>query len=200
MSAEPKSTAAPPPGTIESGTDRQIVPVWLLILLLMLIYWGLFYFDQHSGWASPQVYAPYHSLEEVQLYQPPTGGIDLGHGKQVYDNICALCHNPDGAGKPGQAPPLVGSEWVLGSPNRMIRIPLVGLSGSLQVKGQEFNLAMPAMGAALSDGDLAAVLTYMRKSWGNNAPEITADQVKKIRAEVGNRTQPWTAAELSAIP
>jgi mono/diheme cytochrome c family protein len=133
------------------------------------------------------------------MYQPPTGGADLARGKVVYENICALCHNPDGNGKPNQAPPLAGSEWVLGNPNRMVRIPLAGLAGPITVKGESWNLAMPAMGAALSDDDLAAVLTYMRQSWGNKGSEVTADQVKTIRGQVGNRTQPWSGDELNAF-
>ena len=200
MSQDSPPSSSTTTDSVEPQALRTPVPVLFVILLFLLLYWGLIYFDQRSGWFSENVYVPYRSLVEVVKCQPASGNQEYEQGRLVYERICGLCHNPDGAGKPGQAPPLVGSEWVLGSPNRMIRIPLVGLSGSLQVKGQEFNLAMPAMGAALSDGDLAAVLTYMRKSWGNNAPEITADQVKKIRAEVGNRTQPWTAAELSAIP
>jgi hypothetical protein len=82
----------------------------------------------------------------------------------------------------------------------MIRIPLVGLAGPVKVKDQEWNLAMPNMGAALSDDDLAAVLTYIRQSWGNKASIITPEQVKAVKKEVGNRTQPWSASELQAIP
>jgi mono/diheme cytochrome c family protein len=73
------------------------------------------------------------------------------------------------------------------------------LAGPIEVNGQEWNLAMPAMGAALPDDDLAAVLTYIRQSWGNKATAITPEQVKAVRAEVGNRTQPWTADQLNAI-
>lgn len=178
---------------------RTAVPVWLFVLLFLLLYWGMVYFDQHSGWFNSQVYAPFPSIAEVNKYQPPAAGPNLDRGRAMYDNICALCHNTDGTGKPGQAPPFAGSEWALGSPDRMIRIPLAGLSGPLSVKGQEWNLAMPAMGATLSDEDLAVVLSYIRQSWGNKASEITPEQVKKIRAQVGNRTQPWTAAELSNI-
>ena len=58
---------------------------------------------------------------------------------------------------------------------------------------------MPAMGATLSDDDLAGVLTYIRQSWGNKASAITPEQVKAVKAEVGNRTQPWTADELNAL-
>ena len=83
-------------------------------------------------------------------------------------------------GKPGQAPPLAGSEWVNAKGvNRLAHIPLAGLNGPLKVEGKEWNLNMAAMGAALSDADLAAVLTYIRTSWGNKAGEVTADDVKK---------------------
>jgi mono/diheme cytochrome c family protein len=82
----------------------------------------------------------------------------------------------------------------------MIRIPLAGLAGPITVKGQEYNMNMAAMGAALSDDDLAAVLTYIRVSWGNKAEKITPAQVHAVRGEVGNRTQPWSAGELNAIP
>ncbi len=185
---------------VEPTASRAPVPVWLMVLLFVLLYLAMVFFDQHSGWLSPQVYAPYRSLAELQSFQPPSGGISLERGRAVYENICALCHNTDGMGKPNQAPPFAGSEWALGNPNHMIRIPLAGLAGPLKVKDQDWNLAMPAMGAALSDDDLAAVLTYIRQSWGNKASPITPEQVKAVRAEVGNRTQPWTADQLNAIP
>lgn len=199
MSLETTQSRTPAMDASEPRAGTAPVPVWMFVLFFGLLYWGMVYFDQHSGWFNSQVYSPYRSLAEVEKFQPVMGGVDLQRGKAVYDNVCALCHNVDGMGKPNQAPPFVGSEWVLGSPNRMIRIPLVGLAGPLTVKGEQWNLAMPAMGAALSDEDLAAVLTYMRQSWGNKASEITADQVKKVRAEVGNRSQPWSAPELEAI-
>jgi mono/diheme cytochrome c family protein len=183
---EPRASTAP-------------VPVSLFVLLFVLLYWAMVYFDQNSGWFSPRVYSPYRSVADLQLYQPPTGGADLARGKIVYENICALCHNPDGNGKPNQAPPVAGSDWVLGNPNRLARIPLAGLAGPITIKGENWNLSMPAMGAALPDEDLAAVLTYMRQSWGNKASEVTPEQVKSIRAQVGSRIQPFTVDELNAF-
>ncbi len=194
----PLSTASAEAAS-EVQAERRPVPVWLLFLLFILLYWTMVYFDEHGGWFAPEVYSPYRSLTELEMYQPAAGG-NKDRGRTVYENVCALCHNTDGAGKPGQAPPFVKSEWALGSANRMIRIPLAGLTGPVTVNSQEYNLpSMPAMGAALSDDDLAAVLTYIRQSWGNNASEITPEQVKAVRAQVGNRTQPWTAAELQTL-
>ncbi|MEI6396197.1 MAG: cytochrome c [Verrucomicrobiota bacterium] len=185
---------------VEPKAGSAAVPVWLVVLLFLLLYGGMVFFDRNGGWFNQQVYAPYHSVAELTSYQLSTSGPDIDQGKVVYESICGLCHNNDGMGKPNQAPPFVGSEWVLGSPNRMIRIPLFGLSGPLKVKGQDWNLAMPNMGAALPDDDLAAVLTYIRQSWGNKASAITPEQVKAVKAEVGSRTLPWSATELNAIP
>ena len=64
-------------------------------------------------------------------------------------------------------------------------IPLEGLGGPIKVMGKDWNLNMAAMGAGLSDKDLAAVLTYVRGSWGNKAEEVTEEDVKAVRAEVG---------------
>jgi mono/diheme cytochrome c family protein len=183
----------------EPKAGSKAVPIWLIVVLCLLGYWGMVFFDQHGGWFSSDVYVPFSSVAEVQIYQPVVGEEWRSRGKTVFENVCALCHNTDGSGKPGQAPPFVGSEWVLGSPEHMIRIPLAGLSGPVTIKGQAWNLSMPAMGAALSDDDLAATLTYIRNSWGNKASVITSEQVKAVRATVGNRTQPWTADELNAL-
>ena len=184
----------------EPKAGLRAIPIALRFLPVVILYCSMIYFDRRSAWFDQQVYAPYRSAAELAVYQQPAGVLDLTRGKTVFENVCALCHNADGMGKPNQAPPFVGSEWVLGSPARMVRIPLAGLTGPVKVKGQEWNLAMPNMGATLSDEDLAAVLTYMRQSWGNKASVITADQVKAVRAEVGNRSQPWTASELEAVP
>ncbi len=196
------SQSNPPLPAPEPGALNGRVPVGLFVLLFILLYWGMVYFDQNSGWFNPQVYSPYSSGAELQAYQPSTGGADLELGRSKFEEVCALCHNVDGAGKPNQAPPLAGSEWVQGSPNQLIRIPLSGLTGPVQVKGQVFTgatQAMPAMGATMTDEQLAAVLSYMRSSWGNKASPITPEQVKAIRAQVGNRG-PWTADELKAVP
>ena len=104
-------------------------------------------------------------------------------------------------GRPGQFPPLAGSEWATGSATRMIHIPLLGLSGPIKIKGQPWNLAMPNAGAALSDEDLALALSYIRVSWGNKASLVTPAQVKAVRAEVGGRSQPLNGeAELQKLP
>jgi mono/diheme cytochrome c family protein len=200
MNAELKSTTAAPEA--EPTSTLTTLPIWLVVLLLLLLFWGGVSFDRRGGWFEPRVYGPYVSVPDVERFQPRSrGGPNLSRGKVVYEMTCALCHGVDGMGKPGQFPPVAGSEWV-NAPgvNRVIRIPLVGLSGPIKIKDQEWNLAMPAMGAALSDDDLAAALSYMRQAWGNKASPVTAEQVKAIRAELGNRAQPLSADELLRLP
>jgi mono/diheme cytochrome c family protein len=187
-------------GPIGPGAGRAPIPVWLIILLFLVLYWGMIYFDQHGGWFHQEVYPPYKSVEQLTEYQVPTSGDFMGPGKMNFEKNCALCHQNDGLGKPGQFPPLAGSEWALGTPNRFVRIPLLGLQGPITVHGQQWNFSMAAMGAGMSDEDLAATLSYIRNSFGNKADEITPDQVKAIRAKIAGRSQPLTADELSKIP
>ena len=96
----------------------------------------------------------------------------------------------------GLAPALVNSEWVLGKPDVLPRILLHGLVGPIQVSGQTWNLEMPPLGAALTDEQIAGVLTYIRREWEHNGSPISTEMVAKIRAENASRTKSWTAEEL----
>lgn len=200
MSDEPKSSPSPSSG--EPAAARSHLPMWIVLLLLVLLYVGGIYFDRHGGWFDKQVYAPYGSAAELEMYQPKSGAAAaLAQGKKVYEQVCGLCHGVDGLGKPGQAPPLSGSEWVMAKGvQRLAHIPLVGINGSIKVKGQDWNMNMAAMGAALSDSDLAAVLTYVRGSWGNKAGEVTADDIKAVRAETSKHPQAMTGEEMMKLP
>lgn len=99
--------------------------------------------------------------------------------------ICAACHGQGGEGT-AAAPPLAGSEWVNGPVENLIRIQLRGLVGPIPVKGEtrEYPGGMAPL-AYQSDDQIAAVLTYVRNSFGNSAPAVSADQVKALRSEVG---------------
>jgi mono/diheme cytochrome c family protein len=200
MSDETKPTSTPATG--EPAATRSHLPIWIIVVMLALLYLGGVYFDKHSGWFDKQVYAPYSDGTMLDAYQPKSGAAAaLAQGKKVYDQVCGVCHGVDGLGKPGQAPPLAGSEWVIAQGhNRLAHIPLMGLNGPIQVAGKDWNMNMAAMGAALSDADLAAVLTYIRGSWGNKAGEVTADDIKAIRAALGGHAQPMSHDQLMALP
>ena len=189
------------PFEAEPMATRATVPMWIVVLTLALLFLGAVYFDHHSGWFDVQVYQPYASADELDAYQPKSGAAAmLAQGKRNYDMICGACHGPDGMGQPNQAPPLAGSEWVNTKGfERLAHIPLAGLNGPLTVEGKDWNLSMAAMGAVLSDADLANVLTYIRESWGNQAGPVTADYVKAARAAIGARPQPLNAEQLKAL-
>jgi mono/diheme cytochrome c family protein len=165
---------------------HSTAPVWIFALTLLLLYACGDYFDRHSGWFSDQVYAPYKTSDQLEAYQPKSGAAAMfAEGQKSYGMVCAACHGDDGAGKPGQAPPLAGSEWVKAdSFKRVEEIPQLGLSGEIHVAGQDWNSQMAPMGAGMSDADLAAVLTYIRGSWGNKASAVSEDDVKAMRATI----------------
>lgn len=176
------------------------MPIWLIMLLCAVGYWGMVYFDAHGGRFQAQVYAPYAQLSEIDELQPASDTeAFVNRGKAVYETVCALCHDLTGSGKPAQAPPLAGSEWVTDPVERIIRIALHGLSGPITVLGEEWNLAMPAMGAALPEEDLAAVLTYIRQAWVNKSPAVSVEEIRAVKAAHAGRTQPWTADELKKV-
>ncbi len=103
-------------------------------------------------------------------------------GQQQYI-MCAACHGQQGEGGPA-GPPLAGSEWVLGPAENLVRIQLRGLQGPIQVKGVEYNMVMPPM-PFQTDEQIAGVLTYIRSSFGNEAPPVAPEDVTKHRDEVG---------------
>jgi mono/diheme cytochrome c family protein len=112
-------------------------------------------------------------------------------GRKLYGNTCLSCHGPDGRGLARQAPGLVGSPLLIGDPGVPIRIVLSGKEGEIGL--------MPPL-AALDDAELASVLTYVRRAWGNTASPVAPDAVKEIRGLTKPRTRPWTADELGALP
>jgi len=183
MSNDPKEHTPAPAGSPGNG---PALPVWIFSLTLVLLFLGGVYFDESSGWFNAQIYKPYTDADQLEAYQPVSGAAAiLAQGKHTYDTICAACHGPDGTGKPGQAPPLAGSEWVNDHAHtRLIEIPQLGLNGQVTVKGQSWSLSMAPMGAGLSDSDMAAVLTYVRSSWGNKGDDVSADDVKAVRGTI----------------
>lgn len=200
MSDESRSMSGQNPAD-ESVADGSSLLIGLIMLTLVLLFLGGVYFDRHSGWFNPQVYSPYASTEQLAATQPQSGAAAAAaHGKKVYETACGICHGTDGLGKPGQAPALAGSEWVNAKGSKaLILIPQVGLTGPMQVSGKDWNMQMAPMGAALSDADLAAVLTYIRGAWGNKAGEVTADKVKSARTSLGARPQSLTGEQLKSM-
>ncbi|RZS96490.1 putative membrane-bound dehydrogenase-like protein [Cecembia calidifontis] len=125
-------------------------------------------------------------------------------GKEIYnrDGFCVTCHQPDGRGlSASQFPPIVGTPWVLGSEERLIKLVLKGLLGPMEVLGREYpgQVPMTPYEGMLNDNEIAAVLTYVRNSFGNQAPAIRPEKVKEIRAAVADKKGFYSPAELLKI-
>jgi len=120
-------------------------------------------------------------------------------GREVYNrqNSCVLCHQDNGIGKYKQFPPLSRNSNVNAQdPERLIKAISHGMIGELKVDGRTFNGAMSAWESLLTDEEIAAVLTYVRNSWGNQAPSVTTEQVAKVHSAYAGRKTPWTVTEL----
>ena len=203
MSPEPADTHTKMSEEREPTAGFATVPVWLIVLLGLLGYWGQLHLDQFGGEFDARVYGTYASFKEVQNANPDVGVDMVAKGREVYSASCVACHQYSGQGLPGQFPPLGGSEWAVAShPGRIIRIVLDGLQGPIEVKGQQFNNVMvpwrprPPDVPGLKDDEVAAVLTFVRQEWGNNASPVKPEEVKAIREKTKERTQQWTASEL----
>ncbi len=124
-------------------------------------------------------------------------------GAEVYhrEAHCATCHQPDGKGMDPVYPPLAQSPWVTGDEERLAKITLHGLWGKIEVNGKVYDPAkgippMTAFGSLLDDKETAAVLTYVRNSWGNKASVVKPETVKKVREENKDRSIFWKPEEL----
>ena len=102
-------------------------------------------------------------------------------GKTVYNQHCLPCHQTEANGVPGMYPPLTGTRMVQGDKEELIGIVLFGLEGEIEVKGEIYNTIMAPL-PYLSNREVADVLTYVRQSFGNDASEITPDEVARVRA------------------
>ncbi len=100
-------------------------------------------------------------------------------GKQMYMQTCFACHQAEGQGIPNAFPPLAESDYLNADVTRAIDIILYGKTGEITVNGEKYNSVMTAQ--ALSDDEIANVLTYVYNSWGNSKKEVTPAMVKAVR-------------------
>ena len=180
-----------------AGTAQM--PVGIMVILTLLGYIGCYKVDDLNANFSARVHAPFSSADEVASLAPSEAELVFGKGKILYAN-CQGCHQPEGGGTPGSIPPLAGSEWVTGNSERIAAIVMNGLGGPIEVNDKPFNNQMTPVGAAWSDEDIAAVLTYIRGNWGNGGARVMPKEVKAARATIKEQGQtgPWTVERLEA--
>ncbi|HSV78222.1 MAG TPA: c-type cytochrome [Ramlibacter sp.] len=113
---------------------------------------------------------------------PQPSATMLGRGRELYENHCASCHGEQGRGVPGAYPALAG--------NRSVTLPVTAnlvqavLNGGFPpaTRGNPRPYGMPPFATVLSDADVAAVLTYVRTSWGNRAAPVSELSVTQQRS------------------
>ena len=179
----------------DEGEERG--PWWLYATIMLTFAFGFFYMGYYFGEFSHRPHV---------LYQQPAGAGEaaqqqeeltvMEQGKRVYGRVCQACHQADGKGQSGVFPTLAGSPVVTGEGNRFAALLLHGMQGELVRDGETYNGNMPAWGNQLSDEEVAAVMTYVRSSFGNDAGEVPPETVKDVRENV-DRTSQWTIEELN---
>lgn len=114
--------------------------------------------------------------------------IQMEKGKGVYMQTCFVCHQVNGEGIVGQIPPLAKSDFLDKLSNEeAIHTVIAGRSGEIVVNGKKYNGTMTPLNY-LSDDQIANVLTYVRNSFGNEGPAVSADLVKQVRATIAPPT------------
>lgn len=171
------------------------IPIFLLFIFSALIFWGGVYMGVYSGEFRSDVFNPDWNpgsvVAETQAFDP------IKRGERLFRGNCAACHQANAQGVPGVFPPLAGSPWVVGNEERFIMIIMDGLQGPIEVLGNEYNGVMQGYNM-WSDRDIAAVASYVRSNFGNNAPMVEEATVADVRAKYF-RGSAWTAPALLEI-
>lgn len=172
-----KDVVVPVPSKFLKNTSRKIVAskeaLDLVEYLVSL---------KQAGTESPNGFIPATRKDKPVAADNVSAG--LPDGATLYSNTCAACHQADGKGLPGAFPSLAGSAIVNDtSPEMLIRIILQGYDAR-----PEYGVMAP-FADMLSDEEIAAIATHERSSWGNKAPAVAAEEVKKIREYIQTLNQ-----------
>lgn len=192
----------------EPTFGNSSISLWtFLICAVVLLFGGNFMGKLSGGFRFDQYVVPGYVPEPP----PGQGGVVeqvawidsyMALGKKRY-TACAACHGPDGNGNASSGyPPLAGSEWVIMNTEKLGLIILAGLQGPITVKGKNYSNVMPSQAAGMDAQALGAVMTYIRRSFGNDASIVTPEMAQ-VALDIHAKRQAagkgaTTAAELMA--
>ncbi|SFU70376.1 c-type cytochrome [Halomonas korlensis] len=174
------------------------VPWPLIALALALAVWGILtlYSTQEAAQDTPPV-------QQTQGQAQSGGQQAKGRseaGEALFSSHCATCHQVNGSGIRGAVPPLAGSPYVTNSADVPISIVLFGIENEIEVAGNTYNGLMPTFGHTLDDAQIAAIVSYIRGNWGNDAMPVESSLVSTLRERFAGRDQPWNGgAELAQL-
>lgn len=111
----------------------------------------------------------------------PEADAVLAQGAKLYEQHCVECHKADGKGLPNAYPPLAGARSLVASSSvNPIRVVLNG-GYPPSTEGNPRPYGMPPFGTALNDSEVAAVVSYIRTSWGNHGDMVSPSEVGRFR-------------------
>jgi mono/diheme cytochrome c family protein len=116
----------------------------------------------------------------------PAAGSAPDAGAALYARHCLTCHQADGYGVPNLQPAIVGGQWVKGDARALALFVMTGGFNSAERKESDSHNVMPAF-AHLTDTELAELLTYVRRKFGDSGSAITAAEVGEVRATLPAR-------------
>jgi mono/diheme cytochrome c family protein len=125
-------------------------------------------------------------------------------GREVYhrEAHCATCHQSDGKGLAPIYPPLAGSNWLDGDDERLVKLALKGMWGKIEVNGKTYDPAtggvppMIGFAAMLNDEELAAVLSFVKQSFGNGGGFVSPELVQRVREATKGQATFYMADDL----
>ena len=126
-------------------------------------------------------------------------GVKAEPGAAEFQSYCAGCHIDD-TGVRGDVPPLEESPWVTGPESRLIKLVLHGVRGEMVIQGRTYDQEMPGVGPVLSDGEIASLLSFVRRQFGGINTPIAPATVSAVRAAHSQRRTYWTVEELMKDP
>ena len=128
----------------------------------------------------------FHLFAFLPLISIAQSTTNLLNGKQLYQKHCVACHQTDGGGVPRMSPPLFDTDFTTGDKKRLITILLKGLNEPIEVQDETYFNPMASF-SYLTDKEIAAILTYVRKNFGNKASSIVDIEVATIRKTLGKK-------------
>ncbi|HEY3600356.1 MAG TPA: cytochrome c [Chthoniobacterales bacterium] len=194
---------------VEPRVGREPLPLWLIAVYGLAVFFGGAYLGRYAGNFSGDGLDYLGGAPRIATRgtaggggaEQPTELTPFEKGKKIYLANCATCHQPSGLGVAGQYPPLAGSDIVNGGARRHVMIVLKGLQGPVTVKGQRYGSAvMQPWDKTLTDEKIAEVVTYERGEWGNKGSPVTAEGVAALRKELAGRTESYTEPDILAVP
>jgi mono/diheme cytochrome c family protein len=176
------------PYNVYSNPDRQLGAKGMDATEFQKTYGGFWRFDVkrvNQTQADGVRFATGHRHALALIWHPVSkaAASDGSRGAQLYQQICAACHMQDGSGVSSMHPALVGSGVLAGEPSTVIRVILHGPAQVLPAGRPRYATVMPPFAAALTDDDIAEILTFTRRTFGKGASAITTAQVVAEREQ-----------------